>query len=80
MMGTALGGVGYAEQQCGVWHRDGLRAVDPGLALMVFGGAASCNMAIELGVQGPNVTNSIAVLGRSPSATDSVRSAMATPT
>jgi 3-oxoacyl-[acyl-carrier-protein] synthase II len=59
MMGTALGGVGYAEVQCGVWHREGLRAVDPGLALMVFGGAASCNMAIELGVQGPNVTNAM---------------------
>jgi 3-oxoacyl-[acyl-carrier-protein] synthase II len=59
MMGTALGGVGYAEEQCGVYLRDGVRAVDPGLALMVFGGAASCNVAIELGVQGPNSTNAM---------------------
>jgi 3-oxoacyl-[acyl-carrier-protein] synthase II len=59
MMGTALGGIGHAESQCAVYLRDGLRAVDPGLALMVFGGAASCNIAIEFGVQGPNSTNAM---------------------
>ena len=58
-MGTALGGVGYAEQQCGVYLREGVRGVDPALALMVFGGAASCNVAIELGIQGPNSTNAM---------------------
>ncbi len=58
-MGTALGGVGYAEQQCGVYMREGVKGVDPALALMVFGGAASCNVAIELGVQGPNSTNAM---------------------
>jgi 3-oxoacyl-[acyl-carrier-protein] synthase II len=58
-MGTALGGVGYAEQQCQVYFEHGLRHVDPALALMVFGGAASCNIAIELGVQGPNSTNAM---------------------
>ena len=35
----------------------GIRAVDPSLALMVFAGAASCNVAIEFGVTGPNSTN-----------------------
>jgi len=59
MMGTALGGVGYAEEQCGVYYRGGLRDVDPALALTVFGGAASCNIAIEFGVQGPNSTNAM---------------------
>lgn len=59
MMGTALGGVGYAEQQLGVFLRDGLRAVDAMLALTVFGGAASCNIAIEFGVHGPNSTNAM---------------------
>ncbi|MBX6331850.1 MAG: beta-ketoacyl-ACP synthase II [Gemmatimonadaceae bacterium] len=59
MMGTALGGVGYAEEQCGVYYRGGVRDVDPILALTVFGGAASCNIAIELGVQGPNSTNAM---------------------
>ena len=59
MMGTALGGVGYAEEQLGNFLRDGLRAVDPLLALAVFGGASSCNVAIELGIQGPNSTNAM---------------------
>lgn len=59
MMGTALGGVGYAEEQCGVFYRHGVKDVDPVLALTVFGGAASCNIAIELGVQGPNSTNAM---------------------
>jgi 3-oxoacyl-[acyl-carrier-protein] synthase II len=58
-MGTALGGVGYAEEQCAVYFQHGLKHVDPGLALMVFGGASSCNIAIELGVQGPNSTNAM---------------------
>ena len=59
MMGTALGGVGYAEEQLGVYLDRGLKAVDPLLALSVFGGASSCNVAIEFGVTGPNSTNSM---------------------
>jgi 3-oxoacyl-[acyl-carrier-protein] synthase II len=59
MMGTALGGVGYAEEQCSVFYRGSVRDVDPMLALTVFGGAASCNLAIEFGVQGPNSTNAM---------------------
>ncbi|HVE79466.1 MAG TPA: beta-ketoacyl synthase N-terminal-like domain-containing protein, partial [Gemmatimonadaceae bacterium] len=59
MMGTALGGVGYAEEQLGNFLRGGLRGVDPLLALAVFGGASSCNIAIELGIQGPNSTNAM---------------------
>jgi len=58
-MGTALGGVSYAENQLGVYLTQGLRAVDATLALTVFGGAASCNIAIELGAMGPNSTNSM---------------------
>jgi 3-oxoacyl-[acyl-carrier-protein] synthase II len=57
MMGSALGGVAYAESQMHVFYEKGLKALDPALALMVFAGAASCNIAIELGVQGPNSTN-----------------------
>lgn len=59
MMGTALAGVGYAEEQLGVFLRGGLRDVDATLALAVFGGAASCNIAIEFGVSGPNSTNAM---------------------
>ncbi|HEY7681284.1 MAG TPA: beta-ketoacyl-ACP synthase II [Gemmatimonadales bacterium] len=57
MMGTALGGVGYAEEQYPKYLRDGVRGVDPALALVVFAGSASCNVAIEFGVSGPNSTN-----------------------
>lgn len=57
MMGSALGGLRYAEQQVQVYMSGGLRAVDPALALSVFGGAASCNIALEFGVEGPNSTN-----------------------
>lgn len=59
MMGTALGGVAYAESQLGVFLQQGIREVDALLALSVFGGAASCNIAIELGVTGPNSTNAM---------------------
>jgi 3-oxoacyl-[acyl-carrier-protein] synthase II len=59
MMGSALGGVGYAEEQLGRFLSQGVRAVDPTLALAVFGGAASCNIAIEFGVSGPNSTNAM---------------------
>ncbi|HEX8848974.1 MAG TPA: beta-ketoacyl synthase N-terminal-like domain-containing protein, partial [Gemmatimonadaceae bacterium] len=58
-MGTALGGIAYAEEQLGNFLQGGLRAVDPLLALSVFGGAASCNVAIEFGVQGVNSTNAM---------------------
>lgn len=57
MMGTALGGVEKAEAEHAVFLREGVRSVDPGLALTVFAGAASCNLAIELGISGTNVTN-----------------------
>lgn len=59
VMGTALGGVGYAESQLALFLKDGLRAVDAYLAVGVFGGAASCNVAIDFGLQGPNSSNSM---------------------
>jgi 3-oxoacyl-[acyl-carrier-protein] synthase II len=58
-MGSALGGLQFAEGQLDLYLREGIRSVDPMLALCVFGGAASCNIAIELGVSGPNSTNSM---------------------
>jgi 3-oxoacyl-[acyl-carrier-protein] synthase II len=51
--------VAYAEDQMGKYMSGGLRAVDATLALAVFGGAASCNIAIEFGVYGPNSTNAM---------------------
>ncbi|HEX9729205.1 MAG TPA: beta-ketoacyl-ACP synthase II [Gemmatimonadales bacterium] len=59
MMGSALGGVAHAEHQAAIYQREGLRAVDMNLALTVFGGAVSCNIAIEFGYTGPNSTNAM---------------------
>lgn len=58
-MGSALGGIGKAEQEYPRYLDRGVKAVDPRLALLVFGGAASCNVAIEFGFCGPNSTNSM---------------------
>jgi 3-oxoacyl-[acyl-carrier-protein] synthase II len=57
IMGSALGGIRFAEEQLKIFMTEGIKGVDPTLALNVFGGASSCNIAIELGVQGPNSTN-----------------------
>ncbi len=57
-MGTALGGVAGAEAQHEKYVREGLRAVDPSLALIVFGGSGSSNIAIRYGFAGPSNANS----------------------
>ena len=54
-MGSAIGGIGLAEEQHGVFARDGLRAVSLTLALSVYGGASNCNIAIDMGVTGVNL-------------------------
>jgi 3-oxoacyl-[acyl-carrier-protein] synthase II len=56
-MGSALGGMLTAEEQHGVFAARGLSGVSPMLAVTVFGAAASCNIAIEFGVTGPNTAN-----------------------
>ncbi len=55
--GSALGGIAYAEEQHHVYVEKGIRAVSPLLALSVFGGASTCNVAIELGLTGASVAN-----------------------
>jgi 3-oxoacyl-[acyl-carrier-protein] synthase II len=59
MMGSALGGVAFGEEQAPKFWSEGPRGVDPGLALSVFCGASSCNIAIEFGLAGPNSTNAM---------------------
>ena len=59
MMGSALGGVSFAESQVPRFLAEGPRGLDPSLALAVFPGAASCNIAIEFGFTGPNATNAM---------------------
>lgn len=58
-MGSALGGIGFAEEQFAVFMNQGIRNVAVTLATNVFAGAASCNVAIEFGAQGPNTTNAM---------------------
>ncbi len=57
-IGSALGGLAFAEGQHGAFEREGSRAVRPLLAISVFGAAATTNAALALGLRGPNVANS----------------------
>ena len=52
-IGSALGGISYAEIQHEKFIERGIRAVAPNLALAVFGGAAPANLGIALGLHGP---------------------------
>jgi 3-oxoacyl-[acyl-carrier-protein] synthase II len=52
-VGSALGGIAYAEEQHERYLERGIRAVAPNLALAVFGGAAPANLGIALGLHGP---------------------------
>ncbi|HTR82260.1 MAG TPA: beta-ketoacyl-[acyl-carrier-protein] synthase family protein [Bacteroidota bacterium] len=56
--GTALGGIAGAEIQHERYVREGIKSVDPNLALTVFGGAGSSNIAIHYGFTGPSNANS----------------------
>src|SRR3954454_18093963 len=52
-LGSALGGIAYAELQHERYMARGIKAVAPNLALAVFGGAAPANLGIALDVRGP---------------------------
>jgi 3-oxoacyl-[acyl-carrier-protein] synthase II len=52
-LGSALGGIAYAEHQHERFMERGIRSVAPNLALAVFGGAAPANLGIALGLRGP---------------------------
>jgi 3-oxoacyl-[acyl-carrier-protein] synthase II len=52
-LGSALGGIAYAEVQHERYIERGIKAVAPNLALAVFGGAAPANLGIALDVRGP---------------------------
>jgi len=56
-MGSALGGLAFAEEQHDAFRDQGSRAVRPLLAISVFGGASTTNIAIAFGLRGPNVAN-----------------------
>jgi 3-oxoacyl-[acyl-carrier-protein] synthase II len=52
-LGSALGGIAFAEEQHVRYMEKGIRQVAPTLALAVFGGAAPANLGIALDVRGP---------------------------
>jgi 3-oxoacyl-[acyl-carrier-protein] synthase II len=56
-IGSALGGVGYGEEQHRRYLEGGIRKVSPTLALSVFGAASSSNIAMEIGLNGPQIAN-----------------------
>ncbi len=56
--GTALAGICNAERQHEIFLERGVRGVGKALALLVFGGSAHSNIAIEFGFSGIGTTNS----------------------
>lgn len=56
-VGSALGGLAFAEEQSEAFAQRGLDAVRPLLAISVFGGASIANIAMEFGFTGPNIAN-----------------------
>lgn len=52
-VGSALGGIAFAESQHERYMEKGIRSVSPMLALAVFGGAAPANLGIALDLRGP---------------------------
>ncbi len=57
-LGSALGGVAFAEAQHHEFMQHGVQRVNPALALSVFGGAGPTNVAIQLRMHGPSLANS----------------------
>jgi 3-oxoacyl-[acyl-carrier-protein] synthase II len=57
-IGSALGGIAFAEHQHDAFVAHGAAAVSPLLALAVFGGAGPANVALHLGFHGPSQANS----------------------
>ncbi len=53
-LGSALGGLAYADEQHDVFRAQGLDAIRPLLAISVFGGASVSNVAMEFDLRGPS--------------------------
>lgn len=56
-IGSALGGVPNGEAQHLSFLEHGIRAVNPQLALTIYVGAGGCNLSMELGSNGPALSN-----------------------
>lgn len=58
-LGSAMGGIAHAENQLRGFLESGARSLEPRLATTTFAGAASCQIAVRLGISGPNSTNAM---------------------
>lgn len=56
-VGSALGGAAFAEEQHTMYLQEGIRGVNPHVALQVFVGASSCCVAIATGATGYSTSN-----------------------
>ncbi|MFA5976562.1 MAG: beta-ketoacyl-ACP synthase II [Elusimicrobiota bacterium] len=56
-VGSALGGIGHAEEEHTHLVQEGLQAVDRLIALSVFTGAGASNVSIAFGLNGPALSN-----------------------
>lgn len=55
IIGTGAGGMGFAEHEMSVYFKEGLKKVNPYAAISVFCGAIPAEIAIQLGIKGPNI-------------------------
>ena len=52
VIGSAVGGLGFAEEQHSIFVEKGIKRISPFLAISLFPGAASSQIGIELGTKG----------------------------
>ena len=57
-IGSAIGGIGFAEEQAALFRREGHRRISPFTILSLFSGAASSQVSQNLGVNAASVSTS----------------------
>lgn len=72
-MGSAMGGLSHAETELRRFVEGSARGIDPRLATTTFAGAASCFVAIEHGIVGPNSTNAMSCAAGTMAVGDAAR-------
>ncbi len=72
-IGSALGGLAYAEEQHSLYLREGIGAIGSALAVAVYGGASGANIAIDHDFRGPHLSNSSSCASGSIAVGDALR-------
>ncbi|MDI6736427.1 MAG: beta-ketoacyl-ACP synthase II [bacterium] len=68
IIGGGVGGLSFAEDQVTKCIKEGFAKISPFLAINIFGGALSSEIALELGLKGPSITISTGC----PAGTDAI--------